>query len=119
MLNNIKRQERLELARRLRTRRQFFHPTIAPLMFSLLLYFFFFLVGSILRIHYPEWLQNVLFLTITFSVGISGLIILKQGKFIERFGRISRGWHAYSIGILFILFGFGMALSGLYNIFFR
>ena len=119
MPNNIKRQERLELVRRLRTRRQFFHPAIAPFIISFLLYFSFFIIGSIFNIHYPEWLQKVLFLTITFSIGISGLIILKQGKFIERFGRISRGWYAYLIGILFILFGFGVTLSGIYNIFLR
>jgi hypothetical protein len=109
----------LDRARRLRTKRQFFHPTIAPFMISILIILFFFLVGSVFHIYYPKWFQNILFLLFSISIGISGLIILKRGEFIEKFGRIKRGWYAYSIGILFILFGLVTTLSGLYNIFFK
>ena len=117
MPNDIRRQERLDLARRLRTRRQFSHPTIAPFMTSLILYFFFFIFGSIFHIHYPGWVQYILFLIISLSIGISGLIILIRKEFVGRFGNISRGWEVYVYGIMLILLGFGLTLSGLYNLF--
>ena len=115
MPNEDKRRERLELAHRLRSRRQFLHPTILPFMSSVMLYFLIFVIGSLFHLRYPEWVQYVLVLLVTLSIGISGLIILIRGEFIEKNGQVKRGWYAYSIGILFILFGFGVTLSGIYN----
>lgn len=88
-------------------------------MISLAFYLIVFVVGSIFHLRYPVWLQNVLLLLIVFSIGISGLIILNRGEFIGKNGQIMHGWQAYILGILFILFGFGATVSGLYNIFFR
>ena len=88
-MSNIKRQERLDRAHRLHTKRRFFHPTIAPFMISILIILFFFLVGSVFHIYYPNWFQNILFLLFSISIGISGLIILKRGSLSKNLGRLN------------------------------
>jgi hypothetical protein len=119
MPNDTRRQERLDFAHQLRTRHQLFHPSIAPFLISLAIYFAFFTIGSIFRIHYSEWVQDILFLTISFSIGISGLIILRRREFVGKFGHIARGAYACSVGIVFIVFGFGITLLGLYSLFIK
>jgi hypothetical protein len=119
MQNNPKRQEKLTLVRPLQTRRHFVHPTIAPLMIGVFLYSGFSLFGRIFQIHYPEWIQHGLFLTVAFCMGVSGTIILKRGKVVEKTGIIKRSWYAYAIGIGCTIFGFGTALFGLYSYFIK
>lgn len=119
MQDNTQNSNRNKKNQKLRMKRLFLHPTRAPFMGSLLIFFLFFLVGGIFHLYYPEWLKNILVLALTSSIGISGVITLYRREFIGKYGDIVHGWYAYATGIIFVLFGFGATIIGIYNIFLK
>lgn len=121
MTNERKGQKRRELAQRLRrrNRNQLLHPTMAALVVSFGLFFMIFGIGSMFHLHYPRWLLHALLLIISVSIGVSGLIILHRGDFIDRYGQIVHGWLAYLPGILFTILGIGATVTVIYNLFIK
>jgi hypothetical protein len=95
--------------------RLIFHPTQLPIILGIL----WFIAILFINRYYPDLINfiyevklstKIIFAPTLFLVGLSGFMIVVQGKSVTRIGYIAKGFEAYMNGIIRLLFGWGFGL---------